>query len=59
MIAAWLKDADRNHYAALIAKWSTQSPEDLVATPELMDQYERNRKLIDFEHIPKDVSERL
>ena len=43
----------------LIAKWSTQSPEDFCTTPELMDQYERNRKLIDFEYIPKDVSEKI
>ena len=43
----------------LIAKWSTQSPEDFCTTPELMDQYERNRKLIDFEYIPKDVVKRI
>ena len=42
-----------------IARWSTLSPEDFCTTPELMDQYRRNQKLIDFEFIPKDISEKI
>ena len=42
-----------------IAKWSTLSPEDFCTTTELMNQYRRNQKLIDFEFIPKDISEKI
>ena len=42
-----------------IARWATQSPEDFCPNDELMQQYLRNQRLIDFDFIPKEISEKI
>ena len=44
-------------FQAKLAVWLTQRSEEFCTTPEMKKNFERNRKLIDFDYIPQDIQD--